>query len=67
MIGLMPCPKCGGKNMIHAPTIHGNPKRPKWTVVCEDCGFCGGTSGTVADADASWNKRAGEEDGRSNC
>jgi dihydroxy-acid dehydratase len=42
---LMPCPKCGSTNIIHAPTITGNPKRPKWTTVCEDCGFSGGTSG----------------------
>ncbi len=56
---LMPCPKCGSTNIIHAPTITGNPKRPKWTTVCEDCGFSGGTSGTVADADRSWNRRAG--------
>ena len=55
---LKPCPRCGSANLFHSPSILGNPKRPKWAVVCEDCGFSGRECGTTADADCSWNKRA---------
>ena len=54
---LKPCPRCGSRNIIHAPTARRNPKRPKWSTMCEDCRFSAGVAGTVADADQSWNKQ----------
>lgn len=56
---LKPCPRCGGRNLIHAPVASTLPKRPRWTVSCEDCGQCGGVAPTVARAEESWDKRSG--------